>query len=309
MNALTNNIDQKINNVKRKIFLIHLTNNLGKIVEDEEKITCYVKKSRCKKERYYYTIACRGIDKKNKALTEKYNLNKPICYVIDGLEFEKDKVNIWGYDNCEVIIRNCKFGFDLSMHINGKCTLENTFIRAFGRLWLGATEFIIKNMDIRNHLSGATDLQIELGADEKMEINNSSIGRIKEGTKVFITLPKKLEIYNSKIAGEIVKCESVKIIAGKKSSIEATKKVDLKVKDFYEINITSPTINFNGNTINSDKKDVILKRTTEPIKVKRFELIELLKEIKNECEKTNKEKTEEYHSNLTKQQISKVLKK
>lgn len=302
-------IAKKLFNLNRKLIKIKITNNLGKIVETDDKIICYVKKYKCKKERFNYTIACHGIRKKDKDLVKKYNLNKPICYVIDGLKFEDDKVNIWGYNNCEVIIKNCHFGFGLNMHINGKCTLENTYIRDFSYLSLSATDLIVKNMDISNQLKYSDlNLRIILAADNKLEINNSSIGKTKEKTNVTLLAPKQIEIYNSKIAGDVVECESPKIIAGKKSSIEAKDKVDLQVKDFYEINIISPIINYNDKTIDNNKP-ITLKKVTNELDLKQIELIELLKEIKKEIEINNQKDIEEYTTNLEKQPIIKRLKK
>ena len=273
------------------------------------KIICYVKKNKCKKERYDYTIACHGIRKQDKELVEKYNLNKPICYVIDGLKFEDDKVNIWGYYNCEVIIKNCHFGVGLNMHINGKCTLEDTYIRDLSYLSLSANDLIIKNMDISNQLKYSDlNLRIILAADNKLEINNSSIGKTKEKTNVTLLAPKQIEIYNSKIAGDVVKCGSPKIIAGKKSSIEAKDKVDLQVKDFYEINIISPIVNYNDKTIDNNKP-ITLKKVTNELDLKQIELIELLKEIKKEIEINNSKDIEEYTTILEKQPIIKRLKK
>ena len=140
--SLKNTIIKNLSILVRNLIIMDITGNLGKIVEDEDKITCYVKKSRCKKERYHYTIACRGISKKNKELAKKYNINKPICYVLDGLEFKEDRVYIFGYNNCEVIIKNCTFDFNiyLNISINGKCTIENTIIKPYQRISIYAKE-------------------------------------------------------------------------------------------------------------------------------------------------------------------------
>lgn len=312
MNSLSskNLISKKLSNIIRNYIARYLTGHLGKVVEDEEKIICYVKKNRCKKEKYNYTIACFGIIKKDQELAEKYNLNKPICYVIDGIAFDKSKVNIFGYNDCEVIVKNCTFDMGLHIRINGKCTLENTFIREFHTLSIGATELLIKNMDIRNQvILAGLKLHIVLGADEKLEINNSYIGKTKEKTKVSIIAPKQIEIYNSKISGDIVECESDKIISGKKSVIEATEKVNLQTNEFYQINITSPSIDYNGNNIDTENKSIILKSTKDVKKITRFELINLLKKIKNQCEETNGQKVDEYRESLFKEPISRVLKK
>ena len=95
--SLKNTIIKNLSNFVRNLIIMDITGNLGKIIEDEDKITCYVKKSRCKKERYHYTIACTGISKKNKDLAKKYHINKPICYVLDGLEFKKNGIYIFLY--------------------------------------------------------------------------------------------------------------------------------------------------------------------------------------------------------------------
>ena len=71
---------------------------------------------------------------------------------------------------------------------------------------------------------------------------------------------KQIGIYNSKIAGEVVECNSPKLISGKKSTIEGNKKVDLNINDYYQINIISPCINYNGNIIDNNKP-ITLKKT------------------------------------------------
>lgn len=310
--SLKNTIINKLSNFIRKLIIKDITGNLGKIVEDKDKITCYVKKNRCKKERYHYTIACRGISKKNKELAKKYHIDKPICYVLDGLVFKEDGVYIFGYNNCEVIIKNCTFDFNIDLHtsINGKCTIENTIINPYQRLSIYAKELIIKDMDIKNPLKySSTNLDINLGADNKLEINNSFIGKVKEKTNVNLYCKNQIEIYNSKIAGEVVECKSQKLQSGKKSIIEGNKKVELKINDLSQTNIISPIIDYNGNIIDNKNKPITLKTTKDQLKIKRFELINLLKEIKSECEKTNKEKIDEYSTNLNKEEIIKVLKK
>ena len=303
-------IAKKLFNLNRTLIKKRITNNQGKVVEEKDKIICYIKKYKCKKERFSYSIRCHGIRKEYKELVEKYNLNKPICYVIDNLKFEDDEVHIWGYNNCEVIIKNCHFGLGLKMHIHGKCTLENTYIRDLSYLALSATDLLLKDMNISNQLKYSNmKLCIVLSADNAMEINNSNVGRINEKTNVRVLASKQLEIYNSKIAGEIVECESPKIISGKKSIIEAKEKIYKNTDDFYEINITSPSIDYNGNTIDIENKSVIFTKTNDRQKVKRFELINILKKIKNQCEEINRQKVYKYCDNLSKEPISRVLKK
>jgi hypothetical protein len=46
--SLKKAIVKNLSNFVRNLIIINITGNLGKIVEDEDKITCYVKKSKCK---------------------------------------------------------------------------------------------------------------------------------------------------------------------------------------------------------------------------------------------------------------------
>ena len=94
-----------------------------------------------------------------------------------------------------------------------------------------------------------------------------------------------------------------------KSSLIATDKVNLQIDTFDSININAPTIVLNGEEISNEKKSVVFKKITEPLALKRLELVNLLKKVKTQCENINSEKVLEYQEELNVQQVSKVLKK
>lgn len=301
-------IKQKLHEIGRYYLKKSLTGNLGKVVEEQDRLVCYVKKSKCKKENLSYTIACRGLRAANRTLAKQYNLDKPICYIIDDLEFKGNIVYIFGYDNCEVVIRNCHFDFNLNIHVNGKCTLENSFIQALSYLSIGADELIIKNMDIKNLRHVKSNLKIYLGTDEKLEIVDSYIGRKGEYTTVSIFSDKELSFDNAKIAGDNVEIEA-KSIESSNTLISAKKEVKLKIDEFEKLDITSPTIVYNGDTFSHNGKRILLEKVVDPVITKRLELIKTLKNIKNECEGTINSKIEQYESSLKEQPICKTLKR
>lgn len=272
-------------NITRSYVKKYLTGNLGKVVEDDEKITCYVERSEVKKKDYDYTIACFGIGKKQKKIAKAYELNKPICYVIDGIEFEKDKVNIFGYDDCEVIIKNCNFGLDLDIYVNGKCTLDNTNITTFSSLLIRANELVIKNMDSEQIRVMSSKLNVEFGADNKIDVIDSNIGSQKKDINVSFHATNELNIVNSNIVGTEVECKSSVLNADEKSSLIATDKVNLQIGDFNPININVPTIVLNEE-----------------------EIANLLREVKTQCESINSKKVLKYQEGLSVQPVSKVLK-
>jgi len=287
----------------------YLTGNLGKVVEEDEKITCYVKRSKIKKKDYHYTIACFGIGEEQEKVAKAFKLNKPICYVIDSIDLKKHKVNIFGYNNCEVIIKNCNFGLDLHIHVNGKCTLDNTNITTFSYLLIGANELVIKNMNSEQIRVVSSESNIGFGANDKIDVIDSNVGNKKKNIKVSFTSTNGLNIANSSITGKEVECESSVINVDESSSLTATDKVALKANDFNPININAPIIVLNGEEIANEKETVVFKKITDPLLLKRLELVNLLKRIKNECESINSEKVSEYKEELDVQPISKVLKK
>ena len=109
--------------------------------------------------------------------------------------------------------------------------------------------------------------------------------------------------------GKEVECKASTINADKKSSLIATDKVNLQIDTFDSININAPTIVLNGDETANEKKSIVLQKITEPLALKRLELVNLLKRVKNECESINSEKVSEYKEELDVQPISKVLKK
>lgn len=304
-----NTFKKVLYNVTRPYAKKYLTGHLGKVVEDDEKLTCYVKRSKIKKKEYHYTIACYGIGNARKDVAEAFNLNKPICYVIDGIDLRKHIVYVFGYNNCEVIIKDCNFGLDLHVYVNGRCTLDNTNITTFSYLAIGANDLIIKNMDSDQIRVIGSKSNICFGADNKIDVINSNIGSQKEDINVSFIANNELNIINSKIVGKEVECKSSTINADQKSSLIATDKVNLQTDTFDSININAPTIVLNGEEISNEKKSVVLKKITEPLALKRLELVNLLKKIKTQCENINTEKVLEYQEELNVQPVSKVLKK
>jgi len=286
----------------------YLTNNLGKVVEDNDKITCYVKKNKIEKKKYRYTIACFGIGEEQKKIARAYNLDKPICYVIDGIELEQHKAYILGYNDCEVIIKNCNFGLDLCIHVNGKCTLDNTNIVTFSYLSIGANELIIKNMNSEQIKVITSESDISFGANDRIEIIDSTIGTQNKNIELSFFATNELNIVNSNILGKEVVCHSSKINSNENSSLTARDRVTLKTNDINSININSPVIVLNEEEITNEKKSIVLKNA-KSLTQKRLELVNLLKKVKRECENINSNKILKYQEELNVQPISRVLKR
>ena len=258
-----------LTNIVRNFYKGYLVGNLGKVVEEEDKLICYVDKNKIKEEKYSYTIYCYGITGKDKELAKRYNLDKPVHYIIEGITLKDKKVYIYNFhnDDCNITIKNCDFDWGCSITANCDCTIDSTRIRAFHLLMIDTKNLTIKNMDLTNELAIAgADLSIRLGATENINLINANIGKEKERTKVSMIAYKNIELTNSTVNG---------------------KEVKIKSDNIDRINISSNTIVYNDKVLEQEeKKEVIIEKKDDDLTNKRLELISLLRNLKDVCENT-----------------------
>ena len=280
------------NYIKKKI-----TGNLGDVYETEDKLICYVDKKRLKKDKYGIKISCQGITEWNEQLATKYNLDKQVIYVVDGFVFKKDRVDIEGTNNCEIVIRNCNFYRGLFLESYDKCTLENVDANISYFIDLKAEELIIKDTIIHRELIGDREPHIRIRTNKKLELNNSNIG--DKTSRIYIETENKLYIYNSKITGSAIECYAKKYaVFSKKSLITATRLVELEIPDYGQINIISPVIISNGNVFPTSNNLRILRQANKELTLSRLALIQLLKEMKSKIDTKNEVTLEKCQTSL-----------
>ena len=112
---IINKIEKGMYNIEKEKAKKLLFGDTSTIVENENNITCYIKRNRIKKIGQDYIIRCNGIGNEERSFAKEFNLDKPVYYVLEGLEFIDGAVQIYGYNNPHVLIDNCNF--DLGAHI------------------------------------------------------------------------------------------------------------------------------------------------------------------------------------------------
>lgn len=304
-----NKFKKKLYNIMRKHAMNYLTNNLGEVIEDDEKITCYVKKNKIKKNKnikYSYAIDCSGIenDDHRKKIAKAYNLDKPICYVIDGFKL-RDELSICS-GSCEVIIKNCSFDLSLYVIAGGKFTLDNTYINIFNYLSIYANELVIKNMRSEQLKEFSCKPTITFDSHSKLDLIDSNIGNNDQRFRFWAK--DSLNIVNSTITGQEIECESSKINADEKSSLTASNKVSLKTDDFNSINITAPVITLNGEELENENGKGVFRKSTDSLELRRAELTSLLNNLKNRCKSINEKIVSEYEEMQNAKPIERILK-
>lgn len=163
-------------------------------------------------------------------------------------------------------------------------------------------------MNITNYFNTTSDLNIILGADNTLDIINSSIGKEKDRTNVTI-IADTINLEKTKISGEEVELESSTIITDNNSKINASKKATLKTNDLEKLNINSPSVTYNDKPLITKTESITLEKVEDPIILKRLELTNMLKQLKDKIETKNELTINKCKSNLESKPISRVLTK
>lgn len=304
---------EKIEQLKRNIVKKKLTRYLGKVIETEDKLICYVKKEKCIIERSHSGYKIYRIDyiehlQKYKEFIEKYNLNKQIVLILDGITFNKDEiVEIKGNQNCEIQIKNCKFNSKLSILTSGNCTLRNTIIQPRTRtiIHIAAQNLIMNNTEIQ-----APDLfegfSVRLIAKNLIELKNSDIVEENYGFTTLEVESNFINIYNSKLKTEYVTLKG-KTLNNKNSLITTRGYTLLHLKEFNELNINSPVIKYNDKPLPCKETSVCLKTLNNELDINRKTLLQQLNGIKANLEKYKETKIEQVATNIDNQPIGKIL--
>ena len=261
-----------------------LTGVLGKVYEDDEKITCVVKKSLIDNSVGFKRIFCKNIKEEEKKIAEYYNLNKPIRYIIENITFG-DIVHIYGDSNTEIIINNCSFDLGVTISTEGKCTINNTNIGMFSKNNIYSKDLTIDNIKCKAY---ETPCKIVINVPDKLDINKTDIK--DNNIQLIINDNKHLNINNSHISCKNIDCQSKHIDMSSDSTLSATEKVKINTDDYNQLIIDSKTIDLNGKELNNEKGRITLRKITDTLTSQRLELIQLLNALKNNYKRTYNKK-------------------
>lgn len=266
-------LKKKIYNMLRKIAIKNITGNLGKIAESDDRITCYVRSyDKGKKIMRLYN----SNSDKNKTLTKAYNIDKPIYYVIDNFNFEKYAgVTIVGYDNVNVVIKNCRFKYYSFISIRGTCRIESCDFDCYGCLDIIADDLSIIDSKINNY--GNT----RIGSEYNLRALNSSIFCDDKNCMSISSINGNIYLDDVSINAGRLYIESP-IILSNNSLINAGREVKIKNDTFNSLNVNSLNIIYNDDKIGTG--NVIIRSDDLPLINNRMELINVLKKINYKCE-------------------------
>ena len=313
----------KAYNIARKAYLKKSICNIGRIVEEDDKIICYVdQKSLDKYKGNYpiYKLMLHGMNQVThgiKETIENFGLNKPVYYIFDGIEFKNALEFSFSWAN--VIFRNC------------------TFNKNIGIIW--GEEILFENNKYSDHCScyfyGDCFLSVDrikkITFINEQFINSYELKRYGNPTQFGMKIDSQIvEFINSKIDAEYpatikIKSKETKIensvlsaneiyvdsesIEFTDSSITAQNGVMIENANCDFIgNIDAPIVFYNGADLASkNNKSNKVAQEEKKLKTLRLLLVGKLQIINNSCKEKNDKKIRSMQENLDKQPIGKIL--
>ena len=265
-------IKDKIYNIKRKKALNLITNNLGLVKEKEDEIICYVNKDKIEVNGANLSLSCYGIKDEHKKIAQKYNIDKPIHYVIKDLLIT-NKIYIFGYENCNVEIKNCSLKNDAGIHINGNLILDKTYIKTAPYILISAKDITLKNINDEDLEATGQYPNINFYSENNINIINSNINPKNKNSKISLYANNIINILNSNIKSKEIQLEANKINSNNKNNALNAEEIEIKTKNLNKITLNAKHIILNDEELNNKKDE---------LQQERIEFLNLLKETKKQ---------------------------
>ena len=324
---------QKIYEMLRIHVAKRATHNLGKVEITEDEVICYVDGKKLKKqmkERYLnrYRIRLHCIQR-DEEIYKTYSLEKPVHYIIQNIDFDKEIEIMASMKDCHVTFENCSFKTCVEIDFADHLTfINNTYIPQENKYFsiYEAGEFCISTYARINEVNKLEFINNKIYVPDIKEIPGVNMND-KQNIITPITKSKlRLWLYAKEVIlknSDIVDAKSLEIgaetlhledeyLISDEIEIKSNKIIlDSATIRADVITIDSPKIKgklltcheglfINGVEVN--KNEGLIDNYDLELQQKRLELINSLKKIERTCEKQISEE-------IRKQPLTRILKK
>lgn len=315
----------KTYNEARQVYLKKSICNIGRIVEEEDKIICYVDQKSIdnyKEKLSIYKFRLNGMNQVTEGIketVENFGLNKPVYYIFDSIEFSTgvEITSLWS----NVIFRNCTFNENIGIIYGDKITFENNNYKDlcdvyfYGNCFLTAdrvskltfiNDNFVNSLDLKYYSYFVPRFGMQIDAKEIEFINtkvdaeyNATINIKAERTKIENSELKANEVY---VDSQSINVKDSSIIAQSGVMIENAN------RDFVG-NVQAPIVFYNGiDLANSVRNTHKVNEDEVTLKEARIKLIEKLRNLSDYCQQLNDNRVQGIQDKLDNQTIVKVLK-
>jgi len=322
VNKIKNRAKKKIYNEARNAYLRKSICNIGRIVETEDKIICYVEQEALDKYKGNspsYDLMLRGMNVVTdgiREITEAFGLDKEVDYIFDGIKFDTGLqfTSTW----CNVIFKNCIFNKNIGIIWGREITFENNkYTDDFDVYFLGNCFFtanMVKKLTFinENFVNSSTYVYskpvfgMKIDAREVEFIDSIVVCQNTGGVKID-AVNTRLE--NSAFIGEIIIIKSTSIKSNN-TSITAKKIASIENSSCdFDGEVKASRVVYNGVLLstNDNVKINVNEENSKLIQARR-KLVQELRKIRDICSNVNEQKLQIVRDELNSQSVSKVLK-
>lgn len=313
----------KIYNEARQSYLKKSICNIGKIVEEENKIICYVNQKtidRYKRVKPIYELRLNGMNQVTvgiKETVENFGLNKPVYYIFDGIEFSTGVQITSHWAN--VTFKNCTFHKNIGIIWGDEITFENNkytdhcSVYFYGNCFLTADRvnkltFINDNFVNSYDLKQYGDAHFGMRIDAKLvEFINTMVDA--EYPATLKIKAEKTRIENSELKANEIYVDSLSIEFIDSSMIAQNGAIIENTNCDFVGNIQAPIVFYNGTDLaNKNQEAHKVDETEVTLKEERKKLIEKFRDLSNYCQQLNDNKVQVIKDKFNNQTVVKTLK-
>ena len=201
--------------LKDGILLWHYTNNIGKTIEYDDRVVCFIDGSKIKKDCIY----CPSIEIQNL-------VNKPVYFVFNGIDTTSSIFKIIGSGNSNIQISNCTFSGYLSIETSGECMLDSSRIVFLNMVSIKARNISVSSFSTYGNNYGS---EIKLCAENCLFVTSSNLGKLD--TEFNLKAKDLVSVKETVINGSTFNCET-EIFDVDSLSVLNVSNVSIKAKQY-----------------------------------------------------------------------------
>ena len=323
-NRIKRYISKKIYDKLRQEYLKYYISNIGRIVEEEDKIICYVDQKSLEKYKGnnpIYELKLYGMNQVTDGIKEKvkeFGLDKPVYYIFDGINFNTavKLVSRWA----TIVFKNCTFNKGINVLWCDNIVFENNKYIDWANIYFTSdifmninrvNELTFINEEFKNSYEYTKIYDTNFGMRiyaKRLNITNCIFG---DATTTWINIiSEETRLYNSNLKAKEIHLNS-ESIKSENSTFMASDgiEIDNQNSDFNSI-VYTPIVFYNGIVLEGKNNNVHeVNSANALLNDARKEFLTKLYEVYNQCRYINDQKLENLKTKLEKQQVLKLLKK
>lgn len=227
-----------INDVKRKMLkndVFSTCKKYGNVVEEDDKIVCYINKNKLKIENDKYFVDLWLSNYYDK--TSRFYFGKPFYFEMKDIEIKDCEFVISGHYNCNFLINNCKFDKGLIIVGNyNNLIFNNVSITEDKEFYLKANNILFNNVTLKNKFTYVkNDLLVFIQANDGLIMNEVSFGNQNKCNSLLL-ISNDLNIKNSRIESDYLLIKSNNFNIDRESNVKVNDRAELVSMDTHSLN-------------------------------------------------------------------------